>query len=374
MVRRIAVGLLLLLSVALFATAYGCGSGLPDGAVAQVGNGVVTQEEYDAFVAAYEAAGKAPDKGKQPEDYELFKQKCAEYLVILEVLYQQGPDFDVSVTPADIDAGVAQISGMFLGDDAKFQEAVAQQGMTLDQLRMGIEQNLWLERMREAVTSRVTIKESEVQAYYDQHESEYILAESRQVRHILISPFLDASGNMLTDTPSQSDWDAAETEAAKVRSEIMNGANFVTMVEEYSDDVSSKSNEGELGDVVRGQTDPAFEQAVFNLKKDELSQPVRTQPGYSVIQVTDITPAQQLAYDSVKEQIRSKLLAEEEAKAWDDWLTETIQKLGVIYKSGYAPPDAVIAAPPSSTTLAGQEDTAATEGATEESPTSTTSE
>lgn len=374
MVRRIAVGLLLLFSTFLSATAVGCGDGLPDGAVAQIGNGVVTQEEYDALVSAYESAGKAPDKDKQPEDYELFRQKCAEYLVILQVLYQEGPEFDVTVTPADVDAGVAQIRGMFLGDQARFEQAVAEQGMTLEQLRMGIEQNLWFERMKEAVTSRVSIKESEVQAYYDQHKSEYVLAESRRVRHILISPFLDTAGNMLTDTPSQSDWDAAETEAAKVRSEIMNGANFVTMVEEYSDDVSSKSNGGELGDIVRGQTDPAFEEAVFRLKKDELSEPVRTQPGYSVIQVMDITPAQQLAYDSVKEQIRSKLLAEEEKQAWEDWLTETIQKLGVIYKSGYAPPGAVLAGPPTSTTLAGQEGTTPTEGSTEESPTTTVSE
>ena len=358
MVRRIAVGLLLLLSITLSIANVGCGTNLPDGAIAQVGQGVVTKEEFEAFVSSYEDAGKAPDEGKQPDEYKLFKQRCAEYLVILQVLYQMGPEFDVAVTAEDIEAGVNRIRTMFLGDQAKFDAAVAAQGMTLEQLRLGVEQSVWLERMQDAVTSKVTIKESEVKDSYDQHKSEYILAEAREVRHILISPFLDSAGNMITETPSESDWEAAEAEAAKVRSEIMNGANFVTMVENYSDDPSSKDTEGTLGEIVQGQTAPAFEQAVFQLSKEEISQPVRTPSGYSIIQVMDITPAQQLAYDSVKEQIRSNLLEEKRTQAWKDWLTETMTALGVVYADGYAPPDAVTAPLPEAV-VPGQSDTTA---------------
>jgi parvulin-like peptidyl-prolyl isomerase len=368
--RRIAVGLLLLLSITILASVYGCGSNLPEGAVAQVGTKVVTEQEFNDLLEAYVSAGKAPDKGKQPEAYALFKQKCVEYLVILQVLYQQGSEFGVAVTQADVDAGIDQIRRMFLGDEAKFNEAIAKQGMTLEQLRAAVEQNLWIEGMKEAVNSSVNVKESEVQDYYQQHKSEYVLAESRQVRHILISPFLDAAGNQMTGNPTQTDWDAAEAEAAKVRSEIMNGANFVTEVEKYSDDPSSKTTEGDLGEIVRGQTAPAFEQAVFQLKKDEISEPVRTPSGYSIIQVTDITPAQQLAYDSVKEQIRSKLLGERETATWNTWLTETMQKLGVIYRTGYAPPNAITATPTISTVTSVQSG-AATTSDTAEATTST---
>ena len=141
----------------------------------------------------------------------------------------------------------------------------------------------------------------------------------------------------------------------------MNGANFVTMVEQYSDDDSSKSAAGELGSVVRGQTVPAFEQAVFDLQKEEISQPVKTPSGYHIIQVLDIQPAQQLSYESVKEQIRSTLLHGKQTEAWQQWLTETQKALGVAYRKGYAPPDAITGEPTTSelpvlqttTTLAG---------------------
>lgn len=390
MVRRIAIGLLLLLVITVSVFLPGCGTSLPNGAVAQVGSKLISEKQLNDMLAAYTAAGKAPDKNKQPDAYKLFKQKCTGYLVTMEVLYQEGPEFGVTVTQVDIDAGVNQIKRMFLGDDAKFNDAVKKLGLTMVTLEQAVAQNLWLERMKEAVTANLTVKEADVQAYYQKHQSEYVLAETRKVRHILISPFLDAQGNPMTGTPTQTDWDAAESEAAKVRSDLMNGANFVTEVEKYSDDPSSKTSGGELGEIGRGQTAPAFEQAVFKLKKGEISEPVRTPSGYSIIQVEDITPAQQLSYDSAKEEIRSKLLDQKVTDTWNNWLTDTMKKLGVVYATGYAPPNAVTAPPPTSTTLnvqpgtttagqsgttsGSQSGTGATTGGTAAATTSTTGE
>lgn len=349
--KRLAVGLVLLLLPSLFIVMQGCAGDLPEGAVAQVGANLISQDLLSAMMTAYEDAGKAPDKGAQGDQYTLFRQKCTEYLVHLEVMYQKASQYGVTVTEDEVTARVDQIRGMFLGDEAKFNDAVAQQGLTLQRMRESIRQNLWFEKMKAAVTAQVTVREEEVRAFYEEHKSEYVQDESRLVRHILISPFLDAAGNVISGTPSQSDWEAAEIEAAKVRSELMNGANFVTTVEKYSDDESSSSNGGDLGTIVRGQTVPAFEQAVFALQKAEISQPVRTPSGYSIIQVLDITPAQQLTYDSVKERIRTSLLQGKQADAWEKWLTETQLELGVVYRKGYAPPGAVTGAPSTSTTL-----------------------
>ena len=135
--------------------------------------------------------------------------------------------------------------------------------------------------------------------------------ESRETRHILIAPVPPAADGTAAITATEADWDAAKAEAEKVRSEIQNGADFVTEAEKYSDDATTKESGGELGTVIRGQMVPAFEEAVFSLNKGELSQPVKTQYGYHLIEVTDITPEKQLAYDEVKENIKSTLLGPE---------------------------------------------------------------
>ena len=47
------------------------------------------------------------------------------------------------------------------------------------------------------------------------------------------------------------------------------------------------------------------------------------------------------------------MLGEEEARTWNDWLVETMQALGVVYRSGFAPPNAIVA-PVTSTSLEGE--------------------
>lgn len=333
MIRRLAVGLLLLPLLFVF----GCESDLPEGAIAQVGMASVSQSTFDELKAAYEAAGRAPDKHKRADEYRRFEQALAEHLVILEVLRQEASAFKVTVTEKDVAEELERIKGMFQGDENRLEAALEAQNLTMEQLTQSIRQNLWLDRMKAAVAKDVTVTEKEVKAYYEAHKPEYVEQESRTVRHILISPFRTLSDGTVSSTASEGEWEAARSEAEKVRNEIQNGADFISQIEKYSDDDATKENGGKLGAVIRGQMVPAFEKAVFSLQKSDLSEPVKTQYGYHLIQVTDITPKKQVAYDQVKEAIRTALLGQKQTEAWEEWLADKQTELGVAYRDGYAP-------------------------------------
>lgn len=325
---------LLLLPLLLLA---GCADDVPQGAIAQVGQKLVSQEEFEQLKAAYEAAGRAPDKNRQPKEYESFKQALAEYLVTLEILRQEAPGLKVTVTEADVRNELEQIRRMFQGDD-KFEQALKARGMTLEQLTQSIRERLLIEKMKAAVTGDVRVDEQEAKTYYEEHKDEYVEQESRDVRHILISPFATTADGTVATTATQEQWDAAESEAAKARSELQNGVSFVTVAEKYSDDEATKNSGGKLGAVTRGLMVPAFEVVVFNLQKGEVSQPVKTPYGYHIIEVTDITPERQLSYDQVKENIMTALLEQKQAATWEKWLNLAQTRLGVQYLAGYTPP------------------------------------
>ncbi|MBN1632025.1 MAG: peptidylprolyl isomerase, partial [Thermoleophilia bacterium] len=333
MIRRLAAGLLLLPLLFVF----GCASDLPEGSIAQVGTALVSQSTFDELKAAYEAAGRAPDKHRQADEYRKFEQALAEHLVILEVLRQEASALKVSVTDRDVADELEQIKGMFQGQEKRLEAALEAQNLTMEQLDRSIRESLWIERMKAAVTEKVTVTEKEVKAYYESHKSEYVEQESRTVRHILISPFRRLSDGSVSSTASEGEWEEARSEAEKVRNEIQNGADFITQVEKYSDDDATNENSGKLGAVIRGQMVPAFEEAVFDMQKGDLSEPVKTQYGYHLIQVTDITPKRELAYDQVKENIRTALLEQKEAETWEEWLADKQAELGVSYRDGYAP-------------------------------------
>ncbi len=121
-----------------------------------------------------------------------------------------------------------------------------------------------------------------------------------------------------------------------MRADLVGGADWQQVAADSSDDTGTKEVVGDLGTVYKGQMVPEFEEAVFSMAVDEISEPVKTTYGYHVIQVTGITEAKQftLEDEGVKEDITTALVNEEKGKAWEKWLTETKTELGVVYREG----------------------------------------
>jgi peptidyl-prolyl cis-trans isomerase SurA len=79
--------------------------------------------------------------------------------------------------------------------------------------------------------------------------------------------------------------------ARDVRERVVTGESFEQVARSSSDDPSVKINGGNLGYFTVFQMIMPFEDAVYNLRKGEISQPVRTPYGYHIIKVTDKRPS-----------------------------------------------------------------------------------
>ncbi len=84
---------------------------------------------------------------------------------------------------------------------------------------------------------------------------------------------------------------APTIEEAEQYYEMLNsGISFENLAREAFTDSTLKSNGGYIGYFNWGEMDPAFEDAAYSLKIGEISKPVKTETGYSIIQVTDRLP------------------------------------------------------------------------------------
>ena len=292
----------------LFALVAGCGgSELPDNAVAQVGEVFVTQEQLDARVADFKAqyAGSIPDEATDPEGYKEFTKDVLDYLITYEVVTQNAEELAITVTDEEVQTEIDSIlEQSFGGDQAQFDEALKAQNMTVEQLKVNYKESMLLQKAYEEVTKDITtVPDADIAAYYEENKADYFVDETRTARHILISPSAEeessttsttAAGDTTTTTaaPTEADWEAALAEAEKVRQELADGGDWTALAAEYSDDPGSKEAGGELGVVSKGQMVPEFDESVFSLAKDEISQPVKTSYGYHIIQVTDINRGQ----------------------------------------------------------------------------------
>lgn len=354
------------LIVVLGAVLLGCGGGaLPSNGVGKVGSVVITQAQLDEQVKQTQAAyaGQVPTKESDPAGFKTFEAQVVDYLVTLEVVKQKAPGLKVTVTAKDIQAQIDQIKAQFGGDETKFQAAMKAQNLTLDVLKKKLGDQLLTQKVMDAVTKNVTVPDSALQTYYNQNTASFKVEETRTIRHILLAP--KAPGSTTTTTtagattttapgatttttqPTQAEWDAALALAQKVRQQLMNGGDFAALAKQYSDDPGSKSQGGDLGNEAKGAMVPEFDAVAWSLKLNEISQPVKTQYGYHLIQVTAITPAKQQAFAEVKAQIQTQLLNAKKQEVWGVWLAAAKKELKVVYKAGMEPPATTTTTAPS---------------------------
>jgi peptidyl-prolyl cis-trans isomerase D len=77
---------------------------------------------------------------------------------------------------------------------------------------------------------------------------------------------------------------ADEGQAKDIYERLQKGEDFCKLAAEFSTDTSNKDKCGDLGWFGKGKMDQAFEDAAFALKVGEISQPVKSEFGYHIIQ------------------------------------------------------------------------------------------
>ncbi len=169
---------------------------------------------------------------------------------------------------------------------------------------------------------RAQVTEDEEKVYYQGHIDQYKLEDRAHVAHILFK------------TVGKTDAEIAEIKkkAEDVLNKAKHGANFADLAKQYSED-TSKDKGGDLGWIVRGQTVPEFEAAAFSLPKGSISDLVKTQYGFHIIQVIDRQTARTQTFDEVRPAILAQLQqekAEQLGETLSNQIAEEIRRGGRI--------------------------------------------
>jgi len=335
----------------------GCGGDLPSDAAAKVGDTLILQDLFDARVTEFAAQYSVASEEEDPEGWKSFEADVLEYLITYEMAAQKAEEFGLTVTDEEIQAEIDSIiTNYYEGDETKFNEDMTNYGMTVDGLKANYRESMLMQKVYEKVTEGVTtVPDEDIAAYYEENKDYYFVDETRTARHIFIAPggetvntttttaAAGAEGSeapattTTTAEPTELDWSKALAVAEEVRGKLVAGGDWTDLAATYSDDPGSCTMGGELGNVKKGQMVPEFEEAVFTLAIDDVSQPIKTSYGYHLIQVTNINEAKQYTVEEVKEDITAALLSKLQSEAWDKWIQDTKVELGVTYQEGFAP-------------------------------------
>lgn len=121
-----------------------------------------------------------------------------------------------------------------------------------------------------------------------------------------------------------------EATAKKVKEELGQGKSFEELAKQYSEDTGSKEKGGDLGFFGPGKMVKEFEEAAYKLKKDEVSEPVKSQFGYHIIKVTDIKEPEK-SFEQSKADIKKEIVQKktQDGEFMNDLMMKEIKKADV---------------------------------------------
>lgn len=245
-----------------------------------------------------------------------------------------------------------------------YQRFLAQQGLTIDEFERNLRQNLQLVRLQNValegavvtpadvekefhrrndkvkvdyvafnpgnLQSKIAVSADEIQKFYSSNKSQFNIPEKRsfdlliadeakigatmqssdeelrkmynsnqdrfrtpervRVRHILVK----------TQDKPKEDVPKLEAKANDLLKQIRGGGDFAELARKNSEDPGSAAKGGDLDWVTRGQTVPNFENAAFSLKPKEISNVIKTEYGFHILQVMEKENAHLRPFEEVK--------------------------------------------------------------------------
>ena len=208
----------------------------------------------------------------------------------------------VAVTDADIEA-------YYKSNEARFQ---APEQASVDYLVLDLE----------AAKKNITVSDADLRSYYEQNRARFGTPEERRASHILITAPADAPA---------ADRAKARAKAVELLAEVRKApATFAAVARKNSQDPGSAEKGGDLDFVTRGAMVKSFDDAMFGLKKGDISDVVESEFGYHIIQLNDIKPGVVQPFEQVRatieNDVRGQQATQEFAKAAETFTDAVYQQ------------------------------------------------
>ena len=148
--------------------------------------------------------------------------------------------------------------------------------------------------------SAIAVKDDELQDYYDAHKEEFYTPKTVDARHILVKAGQNADAEAV---------EKAKTRALDILKKAREDNDFAELAKQYSEG-PTKVKGGYLGAFKYEDMVQPFSDKAFSMKAGEISDLVRTQFGWHIIKVEKVNEASTVSFDSAKQKIQKKIIAE----------------------------------------------------------------
>jgi len=269
--------------------------------------------DYVKCVAAKRKATPAPAKGQPKvtdtqlkaqckQEYDQLRNQVLQLLISFKWIQGEAEAQGVKVTDAEVKKSFADQKKQSFPKDADYQKFIKTSGQTEADILQRVKLDLLSNKIRDKVTKgKDTVSDAAIADFYNKNKARFAQPEKRDLRVVLTKD---------------------KDKAQKAYDAIKGGATWTKTAKQYSIDDTSKASGGKLPAQAKGTLDKDLDNAVFSAKKNDLVGPIKTQYGYYVFTVTDITAASQQTLAEAKDTIKQTLQSQNQQKALDTFVKD----------------------------------------------------
>jgi parvulin-like peptidyl-prolyl isomerase len=286
----------------------------------KVNGDIVTKTEFEQRQVA--ALSSRPEFAKGNANQVELQRAVAELTpqLILEavdelLMIQRGRELNYTLSDQQFREIVESIrKSNNITDDAQFQAALKQEGLTEADLRRNIERSMMVRQVQSTeVMSKISATEEEARAYYEEHRSEFTTPSELTLREILIEvPSTEKGVNVAQD-------DEARERANEIRKRLLNGEPFPRLAAEVSAS-ASKANGGLIGPIRREDLAPQLQQLLDKTKVGEVADVIRTQRGYQILKVESRSDTKIRTFEDARSAINERVIGSKQRGALQKYL------------------------------------------------------
>lgn len=247
-----------------------------DRVAAIVDNDVVMYSQYQTRLK--EVQQTIAKRGVQAPAEDALRQQVMERLILDAIQLQIAERSGIRVSDEELNASMATIAERNGLTQQEFAQALAADGLTLQDAQEQIRQEMIISRVRQyRVAERIQVTDQEVQNFLASDLGKMQLAEEYQLANILI-PVPDAATN--------DDLDKAQKTVASVVKQLEQGADFAQLAMTYSASENALEG-GEMGWRKAAQLPPPFDRLLGGMSIGQVTEPARTAGGIIMLKLLD---------------------------------------------------------------------------------------
>jgi peptidyl-prolyl cis-trans isomerase SurA len=229
-----------------------------------------------------------------PDAYPQLVADAADDLCVLE----RAIELKVEVTDEEVTESLKGLREQNkIETDEQFDQVLRSMGMTPDQLRTRMHEQMVINRALSREIGSVQITEEELRQRYEREKATFGLPERVHLQHLVL-----AVG------PAPGDRERARSEAQRLVAAVRNGSDFAVLLKQETD--SGAATGGDLGTVAVPDLRPEVAAAVNGVKPGELADPFVTNAGVHVVRLVERFPPSYKPFADVVDELRQREMAE----------------------------------------------------------------